>query len=475
MKSQWIPKLLITKAVLLALLWGGYNALATTPGEEGASACNGTVYYVAPTGSDSNQGTEDQPWRTIQKAADTLVSGDTVYIKAGTYQERVEPQNSGSADNCYIVYAAYPGSTVTIDGASIIVPEWGGLFDITNKAYIRVSGLRIMNAGPNPHNPGILVDSSSHIIIESNYVYNTNDSGIGVWTSDNVIIDHNEVEGACASGWNESISVGGTDVFEVKNNHVHHSAGLLREKEGICAKDGSSNGKVFRNLVHHTTAVGFYVDASDKHTYNIEVFENVAHDIAENGFALASEVGGLLENVKVYNNIAYNNGWVGLHVTACCTTTHPISNVQIVNNTFYNNGRDPWGGGILLENPQAQNVVIRNNICSQNLTFQIAVGLDVPAGNFTVDHNLIDGYRGGEGEIYGDDYVEGNPMFENPAGGDFHLRQDSPAIDKGSPADAPATDFDGDSRPYGVGYDIGADEYIVFTDFVYLPIISNGW
>ena len=71
-------------------------------------SAQGNEYYVAPGGSDSNPGTEAQPWQTIQKAADTLVAGDTVYIKAGTYQERVIVRNSGNAGN-YITYAAYPG------------------------------------------------------------------------------------------------------------------------------------------------------------------------------------------------------------------------------------------------------------------------------------------------------------------------------------------------------------------------------
>jgi parallel beta-helix repeat protein len=200
-------------ACLGLLLMSGYTA-ATTPQKAHARAADPntglrtmTYYYVSTDGNDDDPGTEAQPWRTIQKAAETLVAGDTVYIKAGTYQERVIPQNSGSAGN-YIVYAAYPGHTVTIDGASIIVPEWGGLFEIVDKSYIRVSGLRIMNAGPNLHNPGILVDESSHIIIEKNYIYHTSDSGIGVWSSDDVIVDNNEVELACYNGYNESISVG---------------------------------------------------------------------------------------------------------------------------------------------------------------------------------------------------------------------------------------------------------------------------
>jgi len=47
--------------------WEG-RSLAT------ALAPQGTTYYVATTGRDSNPGTIAQPWRTIQKAANTVVA-----------------------------------------------------------------------------------------------------------------------------------------------------------------------------------------------------------------------------------------------------------------------------------------------------------------------------------------------------------------------------------------------------------------
>jgi hypothetical protein len=47
--------------------------------------------------------------------------------------------------------------------------------------------------------------------------------------------------------------------------------------------------------------------------------------------------------------------------------------------------------------------------------------------------------------------------------GNYRLLASSPAINLGAPSkngvNAPATDFDNESRPAGGGYDSGADEY----------------
>jgi len=422
---------------------------------------SGNAYYVSPSGDDTNAGTESQPWQTIQKAADALVAGDTVYIKAGTYPERVVPQNSGSAGN-YITYAAYAGDTVTIDGSIVTLPlGWGGLFDVSNKDYIIISGLRIINAGPDNNSVGILADHSSYITIEKNYTYDTVSSGIAVWNSDNIIIDGNEVVLACNDGEQECITVAVTDTFEIKNNHVHDGGPGTIGGEGIDVKDGSSNGKIYRNHVHDLNRLGIYVDSWDKNTYNIDVYQNVVYNIAGNdGFTVAAESGGLLENINIYNNVAYDNGTCGISISrnGGLLYQHPMKNIKIINNTFYNNGSGTWGGGIYIDNPDAESVIIRNNLCSQNLSFQIAAESDVSSSALTVDHNLIDGDN--TGEIYGSDYVEDFPRLVDPYGGDFHLQATSPAIDKGSSIDAPSDDYDGSSRPQMTGYDIGAFEYV---------------
>ena len=51
------------------------------------------------------------------------------------------------------------------------------------------------------------------------------------------------------------------------------------------------------------------------------------------------------------------------------------------------------------------------------------------------------------------------PDLVNPIPfGDFHLNDSSPLIDAGTDLDAPDHDYEGDARPSGQGYDVGADE-----------------
>ena len=437
-EEQSTPTDTIESATITHVAPGPSTQESTAPQEE--------VYYVAPTGDDANPGTKAQPWRTIQKAVDTLTAGETVNIRAGTYNEHVLLTRSGSQGQ-FITFAAYPGESATVDAEGLAIDEEGGVFEIDGLSFIRIAGLRIVNSS----GAGILTNQASDIYIEGNYTYNTVSSGIGVWRSHNTIIDGNEVELANNDGEQECITVAGTDGFEVRNNHVHHSGPGTRGGEGIDVKDGSSNGMVYRNHVHDLPArLGIYIDAWDKHTYNIRVFQNIVHDVGDSGFTLASEAGGLLENIHVFNNIAFHNKYDGITISGCCSylaSEHPMRNLFIINNTFYNNGWEEWGGGINSENVEAQNVIIRNNIVSQNLLYQVFLEQGVPAKEYFIDHNLIYGYRNFEGELYGNEYVEGDPLFINPSVADFHLGANSPAIDHCNASEAPTDDYDGNSRP----------------------------
>ena len=107
----------------------------------GAKAAN---YYLDPAGSDTNPGTQAQPWQTIAKANNTLVAGDTVFLRAGTYTDQIRPVNNGTSDSARISYVAFGNGNVIIDnfgdqssGSNYTV---GGIA-LGGKSYVTVNGV----------------------------------------------------------------------------------------------------------------------------------------------------------------------------------------------------------------------------------------------------------------------------------------------------------------------------------------------
>ncbi len=81
-------------------------------------------YYVALDGDDSNPGTIDLPFGTVQHAADLMTAGDTCYLREGTYHQEIVAAGLNGTAEAPIVFAAYPGEKVTFDGTVPITGEW---------------------------------------------------------------------------------------------------------------------------------------------------------------------------------------------------------------------------------------------------------------------------------------------------------------------------------------------------------------
>lgn len=82
-----------------------------------------TTHYVCNTGLDTNPGTASQPFKTIQRAANATIPGDTVFVREGTYRERVAPPRGGT-EGSEIVYRGEPGKNVIIKGSDVWTPDW---------------------------------------------------------------------------------------------------------------------------------------------------------------------------------------------------------------------------------------------------------------------------------------------------------------------------------------------------------------
>jgi hypothetical protein len=232
-----------------------------------------SVFYVdASTGLDANDGSEDNPWATIQKAANTALAGDIVYIKAGVYYGRVDVAHSGTPDN-YIIFSNYDEDEVFLNGEGFVWDlEWNGLFDMSNQSFIEVKGLIVENS----YYGGFWADDSHHIYIHHNKTNNTVSSGIGIWNSHDVIVYSNEVVLACNDGPQECISVSNSFDCEVKYNNDHDNGPGNEGGEGIDVKEVSHDEDVHHNLVHHLNQrVGIYADAWDVSTSHINIYSNV--------------------------------------------------------------------------------------------------------------------------------------------------------------------------------------------------------
>ena len=95
MKKLILPALL-TSFLLISITIPKFAALGSSVSRPSAVQA-GCTRYVSTGGSDSNPGTQAQPWRTVQHAADQPKPGDVICIQPGTYNERIVIRNSGTS------------------------------------------------------------------------------------------------------------------------------------------------------------------------------------------------------------------------------------------------------------------------------------------------------------------------------------------------------------------------------------------
>ena len=77
-----------------------------------------------PKASDNNDGSEEFPFRTINRAAQVVKPGERVSIHSGIYREMIRPLYSGDGPDRMIAYEAVPGEEVIISGSREVPSKW---------------------------------------------------------------------------------------------------------------------------------------------------------------------------------------------------------------------------------------------------------------------------------------------------------------------------------------------------------------
>jgi parallel beta helix pectate lyase-like protein len=285
----------------------------------------GAVFYVSTVGSDSNPGSAAAPWRTIQKALDTLQPNQKALVRGGTYVENLHMSRAGTASGPISV-EAHPGEDPILQSAGshpLEVSSEGGWF--------RFRGLTIQDS---PGTSGGNVDVyGHHVEISSNEIRQSRDQGI--YTDE------------------ES-----QDVY-VLGNWIHHNGqGIQHQSHGIYLQ--GNNHLVSTNVIHDHPE-GFGIQVYDKNSGSIVVNNTV---VASGYSGIVIGGSGGVDNIRVHNNIfAFNDQWGIKHDSDCPSSTLADHNV------IWANGYEPveegcpgldTSGGNVLADPRFVNLAARN-------------------------------------------------------------------------------------------------------------------
>jgi Right handed beta helix region len=313
-------------------------------------ASSGSAFYVSPSGSDSNPGTQSAPWQTLGKAFSSLSAGQTAYLETGTYGQgntsALTWTGQGTA-SAPITIAAAPGQNPVI--AQLVK---------LSGSYLRLSGITVVRNsyptdsrfGQGGSNPGgsvnLWADGCSHCTIQND-----------------------EIRGATMTG----LFINGSDSIQVLGNWIHGN-GTTHDDHGIYFCSGA-NGLVADNVIEKNYDFGLQMYCGSGGPSGTIVTDNT---IVDNGTPGSGGSGIVAEvsNGQIYNNIISGNveygirGWSGGSAT--------ISSNDISGNgggDFYDLGSGSYSvSGNLSADPQFAG--------SSSDNFQLQSGSpDVNAGN----------------------------------------------------------------------------------------------
>lgn len=433
-------------------------------------------WYVSATASSTNTaGTEALPLNTIQKAADRVAPGDTVFVMAGQYTSTglsvASIQRTGTPTRSVVFMPYRTDKPVVALGNN----NFEGFRVLPAAAYIKIQGFEVIgnNAnvtleqarqqpgaceGPNPTATGTarfngngisLIGSRGgnlrphHVVIAGNTVHDCGGGGIGGGECDYVTIENNTVYN------NSYYTIYGTSGINIINawnydNNTTTPRIIIR------------NNRSFGNMLKIAWNIGGTGTNCKFYDGNGIILDNNKAVDPNRPSVVKNSLGDYTGKFLIENNLCYQNGGRGINVNYS-------DNATIINNTTYQNGVSDGGPGIGIESEfiaqGANNIRVYNNI------FYGRPGEKVTEVNSsTIAHNNNLTFEGtGTPYFSGNQNITGqDPRFVDAANNDFRLSATSPALDAGStaPDQYSAKDILGTDRPQGAGVDIGAYERV---------------
>ncbi|HFD40704.1 MAG TPA: DUF11 domain-containing protein, partial [Anaerolineae bacterium] len=339
--------------------------------------------------------------------------------------------------------AADEGGGMFLMGASQVLSNtitdntaggWGGGLSL-NQATVRGNTISYNTAGW--AGGGLYIDDQATVL--NNIIsHNTAGDGGGLELSGlysltpvDATIAHNTISDNTASGHGGGLCLLASQATLETNEIINNTAG---DRGGGIYIYWSGYGSYIPPTLNANTIVGNLSNGSG-------------------GGIFLKQSDALLNNNLIADNQAVTGG-SGLYLYG--SSPH-LRHTTIARNT------GGGGHGLYLTNASG---VSSNAVLTDTILVSHTVGITVAAGNTaTLEATLwgsgawanMTDWAGAGTVSTGTINLWGDPAFTDPDGGDYHIGSASAAVDEGVDAGL-ETDIDGDSRPTGLGFDIGADE-----------------
>jgi parallel beta-helix repeat protein len=388
------------KIFILLFVFGAMSA-AQSP----AAKPSKSDRFVSVDGNDTNDGSVDHPWRTIQHAADSVKPGSTVYVLPGSYNvdTTILTTRSGK-DSARIRFVSKVKWEAKIR-STIGMPSmtWRN-----NADYVDIVGFDVSGDG----NEGI-INYGSHVRIIDNHVHD-------------YPVSFCDLRSPTGAGINSGANYNASDNDVIGN--VVHDIG----EPGYITRSGPNRGKLCN------IGQGIYHANRGGRISNNIVYRNTAYGI----HLWHSATGNI-----VTNNLSFGNG--GRDGKGNCTGGGIYAGTEMPG------PKNPTG--VAWDNSQVNNNILYKNVC-----FALRLAGNVgPNNQFTKNLSFQNGRSDSFALANGNNEtgtIHSDPLFVNPTGdyftGDYRLKPQSPALGAGTLVGAPTEDFDRNPRT-GPAIDIG--------------------
>jgi len=366
------------------------------------------VIHVSTTGSDSTgDGSEANPFATIQTAIDSASDGDTVLVAAGTYNE-----------------------SINYNGKNIIV---GSLY-LTTQDTSYISSTIIGG------------DSSGSIVLFESFEDST--AVLNGFTFQNIIFNSGD-ELQTIININESSP-------KIINNRFDNFY-LFQDVESAVIYCENSNSFIMNNEFTNGSVGNGYVLGGFILSKNSNV--TIKNNRIENGYVGFAEPSGYIVSVNSDNIIESNviiNPSMGYCVICAAISILDGSNCILRNNFIFQAYGDGYGAVVASQSQYVShnNTFVSNSRGYANLSSDGIVSNDIVYGSSNAVY--LDGnstiqvsYSDIEGGWEGVGNIDANPLFCNPDSSDYTIAENSPCVGTGE---------DGENMgAFGVGCGIQVD------------------